>query len=614
MKKVFLVTALIISTLSAQKLTKEFYNEDWKICDSITASYYRLIEYNSEGQSIGDVKDYYITGEVQWVGRFSFIDKFNSQNNKEQGICTWYYKNGNKSSQSNYLDGVKSGKSVTYFENGNRESELFYINGVKNGLAISWYESGLLRSYATYKDGKQTAEMPIDCDEFGECYTVVKYDFVEDKKQLDDFGFNFNSFNIGKGDPDLLVKSKKPIKSLKTTYKKKGLILQADKESVVKTFPVSVDMSHNVFIEVDYSFPKTTETSKSGFVYCYESDKNYYYVTIDKNGNYQVGQNKDGEKIELSKGTATANFNDYSYDYFDFGNSKKKKSPVSKEKKYNLKFYHYEDTIQLFLGYTPIFKSPTAKSNGSYVGVLVDANSSMKVNSIMYSQEIDEPFVSADIDTKTLKNKAWKSSGSGFVVSTTGYIVTNHHVVDEAKEVEVDLLRNGEVKSYACEVILMDEKSDLAVIKIKDSTFVPYKSIPYTLQSKLTDVGTNVFALGYPLAMGTLGNELKYTEGSINARTGMNGEVLAYQISVPVQPGNSGGPLFDYKGNIIGVVNSKLFNADNVAFAVKANYILNLLYMLPDFPNYPSQTTVKTDLATEQVKLYSEYIPLIKCR
>jgi S1-C subfamily serine protease len=94
----------------------------------------------------------------------------------------------------------------------------------------------------------------------------------------------------------------------------------------------------------------------------------------------------------------------------------------------------------------------------------------------------------------------------------------------------------------------------------------------------------------------------------------MDGNILAYQVSAPVQPGNSGGPLLDYDGNIIGVINSKLFYADNVAFAVKANYILNLLYLLPKYPDYPANTTLKGKSASEQVTILREFVPLIKVR
>jgi S1-C subfamily serine protease len=314
----------------------------------------------------------------------------------------------------------------------------------------------------------------------------------------------------------------------------------------------------------------------------------------------------------LSKGTAYASTDDY-YDY-DYYEGNKSKASSKKEQYFDLFVMSYKDTVQCFVGYTPIYKTASFTGSGNFIGYKVAPNSSIKVKDLVITRHIEAPFVSADIDAKTMKNKAWKSTGSGFVVSTDGYIVTNHHVVDGANEMEVDLIRDGNVISYKCEVILKDEKSDLAVIKIKDESFKNFKSIPYTIQTKLEEVGTNVYALGYPFALSTLGNELKYTEGSINARTGMDGNILAYQVSAPVQPGNSGGPLLDYDGNVIGVINSKLFYADNVAFAVKANYILNLLYLLPQYPDYPATTSLKGKSASEQVTIMREFVPLIKVR
>jgi len=236
----------------------------------------------------------------------------------------------------------------------------------------------------------------------------------------------------------------------------------------------------------------------------------------------------------------------------------------------------------------------------------------LQIPELIFKSEIDPPFVSADIDSKEIE-KPWRGSGSGFVITTDGYIVTNHHVIDNATEIEADLLRGGNWISYTCEVAIADEKSDLAILKITDSTFKHYNTIPFILQTNLA-VGSNVYALGYPLAMSTLGKELKFTEGTINARSGFKGELLAYQVSVPIQPGNSGGPLIDMDGNVIGVINSKIFNADNVAFAVKSNYITNLIQMLPSEIKSGKQSTLAGKTPADQVEILKEYIPLIKVR
>ncbi len=613
----------ITSSLMAQNPVKEFFNTEWKQCDSSTAAYYRMITYDDKGAPVGMVRDYFISGELQWEGRFSFFDKYDSYNSKHQGECTWYHKNGKKQSASYYQNGVLSGHSMGWYENGTRSFECTYKNGKLTGMYVAWFESGLLQSYAYYDNGKIVGTDAYNCDEFGECGATEKYDFFPPKTKsnktktdytdLFDFGNTYGSdygYFTAKADVKDFTTDVVADK-IKTTYKEQGLILTASKVAGTKKLFKPLDYTKLLVVTTKINHVKGDAKSKSGLVFAYTDDKNYHAFLVDKEGNYEVGQYTDGTYTELSKGTASPS-SDYDYDYYDYSNTTKKKKPS--ESYYELFLMSYKDTVQLFVGYTPVYKTASFKGTGSYIGYSVAPNSSIKVKELLVTKSIEAPFVSADIDAKTMKNKAWKSTGSGFVVSTDGYIVTNHHVVDGANEMEVDLIREGNVVSYKCDVILKDEKSDLAVIKINDVNFVNYKAIPYTIQTKLEEVGTNVYALGYPFAMSTLGNELKYTEGSINARTGMDGNILAYQVSAPVQPGNSGGPLLDYDGNIIGVINSKLFYADNVAFAVKANYILNLLYLLPKYPDYPTTTTLKGKSASEQVNIMREYVPLIKVR
>lgn len=621
------ITFLLIcltTSIMAQKPVKEFFNAEWKQCDSAVASYYRVITYDEKGVPFGLVKDYFISGELQWEGRFSYLDKYDSYNSKHEGECSWYYKNGKKQTSTQYLDGIMTGASKGWYENGSRSYECNYKDGNLDGMYVSWFESGLLQAFAYYDKGKIVGTDAYNCDEFGECGATEKYDFnppkpakgnKNDVADLFNFGNTYGSdygYFTANADVNDLTTSISTEK-IKTSYKGEGLILSTSKEAGLKKLFKPLDYSKLLVITTKISHVKGDSKAKSGLVFAYTDDKNFHQFMVDKEGNYEVGQYKDGSYTELSKGVAYASSDSDYQTYYDFSNTTKT-NKKKEEKFYELFFMSYKDTVQCFIGYTPVYKTASFKEQGNFVGYKVGANSTIKVKELVITKTIDAPFVSADIDAKTMKNKAWKSTGSGFVVSTDGYIVTNHHVVDGANEMEVDLIRDGNVVSYQCEVILKDEKSDLAVIKIKDESFKNFKSIPYSIQTKLEEVGTNVYALGYPFAMSTLGNELKYTEGSINARTGMDGNILAYQVSAPVQPGNSGGPLLDYDGNVIGVINSKLFYADNVAFAVKANYILNLLYLLPVYPDYPSTTTLKGKSPSEQVNIMREYVPLIKVR
>jgi S1-C subfamily serine protease len=625
LRKVLSLIIFCISTgLFAQKPVKEFFNNEWKQCDSSIATYYRMVTYDDKGSPVGIVRDYFISGELQWEGRFSFFDKYDSYNSKHQGECIWYYKNGKKQTSSFYQNGVLSGHSTGWYENGTRSYECTYKKGQLDGMYVGWFESGLLQSYAYYKDGEIVGVDSYNCDEFGECGSTEKYDFFPpkptkgNKKSMNtnaffDFNNTYGSDNgYFTGVADVTDFTASPSEKIKTTYKGEGMVLTANKEGGIKKLFKPLDYTKLLVITTKIAHIKGDSKSKSGLVFAYADEKNYHSFLVDKEGNYEVGQYIEGNYTELSKGTASAT-SDYDYNYFDY-NSNGKNKKAGNETYYELFLMSYKDTVQLFVGYTPVYKTASFKGSGNFIGYQVAPNSAVKVKELAITKSIEAPFVSADIDTKTMKNKAWKSTGSGFVVSTDGYIVTNHHVVDGANEMEVDLIREGNVVSYKCDVILKDEKSDLAVIKINDPTFKNFKAIPYTIQTRLEEVGTNVYALGYPFAMSTLGNELKYTEGSINARTGMDGNILAYQVSAPVQPGNSGGPLLDYDGNIIGVINSKLFYADNVAFAVKANYILNLLYLLPQYPDYPAATTLKGKSPADQVNIMREYVPLIKVR
>ena len=111
-----------------------------------------------------------------------------------------------------------------------------------------------------------------------------------------------------------------------------------------------------------------------------------------------------------------------------------------------------------------------------------------------------------------------------------------------------------------------------------------------------------------------MGDEVKFTDGKISSKTGFQGDITTYQISVPVQPGNSGGPLFDYDGNIIGVVNAKIMAADNVAYAIKSSYVKNIFDVLPETLNLPSDVTISTKTLTEKIKVLSDYVVLIKIK
>ena len=147
-----------------------------------------------------------------------------------------------------------------------------------------------------------------------------------------------------------------------------------------------------------------------------------------------------------------------------------------------------------------------------------------------------------DMLPKQEQDSKW--SGTGFFLTHNGYIVTNQHVIDGAKELKVIGI-NGDYKTnYNARVEVTDEHNDLAIIKITDSNFKSFASLPYAIRKTNANIGEDCFVLGYPL-ISTMGMDIKLTNGIISAKTGYQGDVSQYQISAPIQPGNSGGPLFD---------------------------------------------------------------------
>jgi serine protease Do len=98
----------------------------------------------------------------------------------------------------------------------------------------------------------------------------------------------------------------------------------------------------------------------------------------------------------------------------------------------------------------------------------------------------------------------------------------------------------------------------------------------------------------------------------------MQGDITSYQISVPIQPGNSGGPLFDFDGNLIGItssgVNRKLDITENVNYAIKSSYLKNLIDVLDYKLTLPNDTSISHMTLTEKIKELSDYVVLIKIK
>ncbi len=162
--------------------------------------------------------------------------------------------------------------------------------------------------------------------------------------------------------------------------------------------------------------------------------------------------------------------------------------------------------------------------------------------------------------------------GTGFALTSNGYLCTNFHVIDKADSVYV---QNSKGDSFKVKLVYQDPQYDIAILKIVDSQFTPLANLPYKLKLNNTDMGEHVYTLGFPKDDAVLG------EGYLSSNTGFGGDTLSYQVDIRVNPGNSGGPLLDNQGNVIGVISAKETQIDGAAYAIKSKYILEALRAIP---------------------------------
>lgn len=205
----------------------------------------------------------------------------------------------------------------------------------------------------------------------------------------------------------------------------------------------------------------------------------------------------------------------------------------------------------------------------------------------------------------------YTASGSGFVLSSNGVVVTNYHVIDGSNGINIFVSRNNEVKKYNAKVLISDKTNDISLLQIDDNSFTKFPALPFAVKTSIVDVGTSVFALGYPMS-NILGEEIKVTDGIISSKTGYQGDIVTYQISAPIQPGNSGGPLFDKQGNIVGITNAGIESAQNVGYAIKTSYLKNLIDVAPTPISLPANNSISGLSFTEKIKRLTPYVVLIK--
>jgi len=226
---------------------------------------------------------------------------------------------------------------------------------------------------------------------------------------------------------------------------------------------------------------------------------------------------------------------------------------ISIHKKYN--FYQYAASIALLL------------SISIAVFLLIQHNNSSSFEAT--AKEYKTPVKTDVVKQKLIPTKY---SGTAFMIASQGYLVTAKHIVDDAERIMVE---NSKGEFFNATVIYVDKKRDIAFLKIKDKDFKKQNAMPYAFSAKTIDLGEKVFTLGFP------SENIVYEEGVLSSRLGYLGDSSSYQVSLAINHGNSGGPLFDDKGNIIGMISGKESGKERAGFAITLKSIADAVKQAP---------------------------------
>ncbi len=217
-----------------------------------------------------------------------------------------------------------------------------------------------------------------------------------------------------------------------------------------------------------------------------------------------------------------------------------------------------------------------------------------------------------NVDKKSNKpiiNTPVRYNGTGFLIDGKGYLITNAHVVKNSKNIYI---QNNKGDQYRVKLVQIDLVKDMAILKIEDEEFKPISYLPYGIRKSSTDIAEPIYTLGFPR-----NDEIVYGEGYLSAETGINGDTLSCQVTVAANPGNSGGPIFNHNGEVIGILSTKEIQAEGAVFAIQSKYIFDAIEQLKKDTSY-QKIKVNTNSSlrgmdkVQQVKKVKDYVFMVK--
>ncbi|MBL7737660.1 MAG: trypsin-like peptidase domain-containing protein [Chitinophagaceae bacterium] len=238
-----------------------------------------------------------------------------------------------------------------------------------------------------------------------------------------------------------------------------------------------------------------------------------------------------------------------------------------------------------------------------------------KLNRDLFVQQVKTDLIQSDLADVKKNSKPdadktidYKTAATGFLIDGKGLMITNAHVVRKSKNIRVFNIKGQQFNAF---VVKLDVLRDVAIIKIDDTRFKPIAALPYGIAKSSTDIAEPIFTLGFPR------DEIVYGEGYMSAKTGYKGDTLSCQIAVPANPGNSGGPVFNQRGEVIGILSARQTTAEEAVFAIQSKYIFNAIDEIKKNDEYRNiKVSTRSTLAgmnkVEQVKKIQDYVFMVK--
>ena len=474
---------------------------------------------------VGEFKNGKLTnhGTYTWAIGNKYVGQYKNERRNGQGTFTWT--SGNKY-VGEFKDGKRNGQGTFTYADGSKEIGTWKNNKL-NGYAIKYFANGSIKQEGIFKDDEflyaQTKTLP-SCPSSGyfhNCFGTYTWD--DGAKYIGEWQ---NDKTHGQGTQTWV-----------------------SGEKYVGEWQNGKRHGHGTY----------TFSNGDKYVGKYKNDNRNGQGTFTySNGDKYVGEYKDGD----INGFGT----------FTFGSNSEWAGDKYVGEFENDKFYG-KGTYTFSNGSKHVGIWENNKLNGYAIKYFadgsIDQEGIFKDDEFLYAQETSPNIIIKDNQDDKVINA---SSGSGFAVSSDGYVITNNHVIEGCQEVIV----HTKEKDIKTRIISFDPQNDLALLK---GDFQP-KTV-FALSNNRPELLQDIYVAGYPFG-NAISSSIKVTKGIISSLTGIGNNFSNIQIDAALQSGNSGGPIIDDNGNVIAVAVSKL----------DAKYMLENFGSIPENTNFGIKSSV----------------------